>query len=114
MHWVRAIDVYAGVAKEVEPKRFRLKQADDALQAAQIVLLRSNRAGGCGRKGHTVGAQLAHARADQKKLQMRRICVSAGGAGCEVDSALGEEQIEWARILTTIDEQLSGLSVMSS
>ena len=33
--WCRAIDVYAGVAKDVEPKRERLRQADQELKDAQ-------------------------------------------------------------------------------
>jgi dynein heavy chain, axonemal len=33
--WCRAIDVYAGVAKDVEPKRERLRQADQELKEAQ-------------------------------------------------------------------------------
>lgn len=37
--WVHAMDVYSKVAKEVEPKRQRLKEMNDQLDSANALLL---------------------------------------------------------------------------
>jgi dynein heavy chain len=36
--WVHAMDVYSKVAKEVEPKRLRLKEMNDQLNEANTLL----------------------------------------------------------------------------
>jgi len=107
--WCRAIDVYAGVAKEVEPKRQRLRQADQQLQEAQVSLNEKQaQLHQVVRNVAKLEQQLAQAQADQKELQDQAdLCEARVSRAAKLTSALGEEQIAWTHHVSDLDTQLT-------
>jgi len=109
--WCRAIDVYAGVAKDVEPKRERLRQADQELNAAQASLAKKQQElQQVEANVRKLEAQLAKARADQKELQEQAdLCEARVGRAASLTSALGEEQVAWKQHVVDLDVQLTNI-----
>ena len=106
--WVRAVDTYAGVAKEVEPKRKRLKEADELLQVAQSSLAEKQaQLESVVEKVRQLEEQLAQAQSDQKQLQDEAdLCEARVARAAKLTSALGAEQVEWMRAIRALDEKL--------
>lgn len=106
--WCRAIDVYARVFKEIEPKRERLRQADEELKGAQGQLAEKQaELQAVVDKVKILEDQLAKAQADQKELQDQAdLCEARVDRAAKLTSALGEEQIAWTQHVKDLDLQL--------
>ncbi|CAK9112245.1 Dynein axonemal heavy chain 6 (Axonemal beta dynein heavy chain 6) (Ciliary dynein heavy chain 6) [Durusdinium trenchii] len=95
--WVRAMDVYARVARSIEPKKEKLKEAEDANAAAENKLMakkkelkavQDNVAG--------LQMQLARARSKAEKLEQdAETCKVQLGRAEKLLAGLGNESVRW-------------------
>jgi len=109
--WCCAMDIYARVAKEVEPKRARLAAANAELQEAQDKLkVKQDQLQEVEDKVAELQRQLAQAEADQKSLvEQSELCNGRLQRAGILTGALGDEAVRWAETKTAIDDQLTKL-----
>jgi dynein heavy chain len=111
--WARAMDVYARVAKEVEPKKAKLAEANSQLDAA-MKTLNEKKANlkEVQDKVAALEAQLSAAQAEQKNLaDQADLCQARLDRSGKLTSALGDEQVNWTNEsanLSVLLEQLVG------
>ena len=111
--WARAMDVYARVAKEVEPKKAKLAEANSQLDTAMTTLnAKKANLKEVQDKVAVLQQQLDGALAEQKSLSDQAdLCQARLDRSGKLTSALGDEQVNWTReseILTVKLEQLVG------
>eukprot|EP00960_Hanusia_phi_P070417 767305-Hanusia_phi.AAC.13 len=109
--WCRAMDVYARVAKEVEPKRIKLAEANAQLDSAMEALnekkanLRSVQ-----EKVEELEKQLNEALTEKKNLaDQAALCEARLSRAGKLTSALGDEQVSWTEQSALLSIQLEAL-----
>ncbi len=106
--WCKAIDVYAQVAKKVEPKRLRLNAANDDLKSAQELLqaqiAKLNHAIECVRNWEN---QVKDSEAQLLSLQNQMLtCENRLNRSSRLTNALGKELDAWADSISSYEFQL--------
>ena len=109
--WARAMDVYARVAKEVEPKKAKLAEANAQLDTAMSTLN--------GKKANLkevqdkvaeLERQLNEALHEQKSLKdQAELCEARLVRAGKLTSALGDEQVNWTNQSAALSIQLEKL-----
>ena len=104
--WVRAMDTYARVAKTVEPKKAKLKEATGKLQSSQAMLKEKQaalqeveeRVAGLKRKLDATQAKARELEAQEKEctIKLERASKLIGG--------LGSEKERWEQLCVTLEE----------
>ncbi len=109
--WCKAIDVYAHVAKEVEPKRMRLKAADDDLKSAQALLeaqcVKLRDAIKCVQDWED---QVKESEAQLTSLQNQMLtCENRLNRSARLTNALGKELGAWADSISSYESHLKSV-----
>ena len=109
--WCRAMDVYARVAKEVEPKKAKLAEANSQLDAAMTTLnAKKANLKSVQDKVAELEKQLNEALAEQKSLSdQAELCEARLGRAGKLTSSLGDEQINWTNESANLSVQLEKL-----
>jgi len=109
--WTIAMDVYARVAKEVEPKKARLAEANKTLQEAQATLgVKQAQLAEVEAKVAELQAQLKAAQDEQQGLrEQAELCENRLARAGVLTSALGDEAVRWGETADLIKDQLHRL-----
>ena len=106
--WARAMDVYHEVAKVVEPKKAKLKEAESSLASANATLKEKQDAlNAVIANVESLQKQLADAQAEQKALNdeadiTKNRLIRAG----KLTSALADEGVRWQETADSLGEQI--------
>eukprot|EP00961_Rhodomonas_salina_P038056 511646-Rhodomonas_salina.1 len=110
--WCRAIDVYAAVAREVEPKKARLREADAELASAEATL--GEKRAELDEVQARVAAlevRLEEAERDQRDMQAQAdLCQARMDRAGRLTSALGAEQVAWSEQAQALSERLERIA----
>merc|ERR1719305_812703 len=106
--WVRAMDVYAKVAKDVEPKKAKLQNAKDSLAAAQASLKEKQDA------LQAVEDKLAELEKKQndtlnekqRLADENELCTNRSDRAAKLTNALGSEKIRWGESVTKLNNDI--------
>lgn len=106
--WVRAIDVYAKVAKEVEPKKARLKLAKDELNVVMSELkIKQDKLADVENQIRELQSQYDHSVSEKKKLEHSIQQTSSRlKRASKLTTALADEQIRWKESIEQFDKEL--------
>eukprot|EP00933_Yihiella_yeosuensis_P043885 TRINITY_DN38909_c0_g1_i1.p1 TRINITY_DN38909_c0_g1~~TRINITY_DN38909_c0_g1_i1.p1 ORF type:complete len:1392 (-),score=349.09 TRINITY_DN38909_c0_g1_i1:292-4071(-) len=107
--WVRAMDVYARVARSIEPKKAKLKGAEDSFAAADAKL-QSKKAElkVVQDKVAALQLQLMRARSKAEKLEDdAETCKVKLGRAEKLLAGLGNESVRWAAASTVLEKNLT-------
>merc|ERR1712166_627749 len=106
--WVRAMDVYAKVAKDVEPKKAALKGAKDSLSAAQSSLKEKQDAlQDVENKLNELEEKQNATLAEKQRLSdENELCTSRSARAGKLTNALGSEKIRWDESVTKLNEDI--------
>lgn len=106
--WVRAMDVYAKVAKVVEPKRQTLRDAEGKLNAMQAELdKKQGELQEVVDKVEALSAQLLSTQNELKELQEQAdLCEKRLLRAGKLTSALGDEAVRWTETAGQLEERL--------
>ncbi|KAG2466381.1 DYH6 protein, partial [Polypterus senegalus] len=109
--WVRAMDLYSRVAKEVEPKRQKAAAAQAELDATKALLAeKQGRLKDVEDKIKVLQSQFESSVAEKenlaKKMALTQAQLSRAG---KLTSALGDEQIRWQESVTNFEEEISNV-----
>ena len=109
--WCCAMDVYSRVAKEVEPKRLKLAEANASLAAAQSALQEKQDAlAVVEAKVAELQRQLKQAQDDQKTLlEQSALCEGRLTRAGVLTNALGDEAVRWGETTLVLQEKLRRL-----
>nr|KAI8727104.1 dynein heavy chain 6; axonemal-like isoform X4 [Biomphalaria glabrata] len=103
--WVRAIDVYSAVAKQVEPKKQALAEAQDVLNEVLSVLKAKQD------QLAEVEKQIKNLQAVFDKSMERNMAVTAARLkrSSKLTTALADEQVRWEESVANFDVQLKNV-----
>ncbi|CAF0752073.1 unnamed protein product [Brachionus calyciflorus] len=106
--WVRAIDVYAKVAKEVEPKQAKLKQAKDELAVVMSELkAKQDKLAQVENQIKELQSQYEHSVSEKKKLEHSIQQTSSRlKRASKLTTALADEQVRWKESIVQFDKEL--------
>ena len=109
--WCRAMDVYARVAKDVEPKKAKLSEANAQLDKAMSALNeKKSNLKKVQDKVMELESQLNAALIEKKYLSdQAALCEARLARSGKLTSSLGDEQINWAQQAAMLTEQLERL-----
>ena len=109
--WAKAMDVYARVAKEVEPKKAKLAEANAQLSSAMATL--NEKQANLQKVQDKVAeleSQLNNAMAEKKNLSDQAdLCQARLVRAGKLTAALGDEQVNWTNLSASISVQLEKL-----
>jgi len=109
--WCCAMNVYARVAKDVEPKKAKLAEANSQLETA-MTTLNAKKANLKSVQDKVAGleAQLNGALAEQKSLaDQADLCQARLSRAGKLTAALGDEQVNWTKESANLSIQLEKL-----
>ncbi|KAI8732054.1 dynein heavy chain 6, axonemal isoform X4 [Biomphalaria glabrata] len=109
--WVRAIDVYSAVAKQVEPKKQALAEAQDVLNEVLSVLkAKQDQLAEVEKQIKNLQAVFDKSMAEKKSLE-RNMAVTAARLkrSSKLTTALADEQVRWEESVANFDVQLKNV-----
>ncbi|XP_051785909.1 dynein axonemal heavy chain 6 [Erpetoichthys calabaricus] len=109
--WVRAMDLYSRVAKEVEPKRQKAAAAQAELDATKALLAeKQGKLKEVEDKIKVLQSQFESSVAEKENLAKKMALTQAqlNRAG-KLTSALGDEQVRWQESVTNFEEEISNV-----
>ncbi|KAI8731251.1 dynein heavy chain 6, axonemal isoform X3, partial [Biomphalaria glabrata] len=109
--WVRAIDVYSAVAKQVEPKKQALAEAQDVLNEVLSVLkAKQDQLAEVEKQIKNLQAVFDKSMAEKKSLE-RNMAVTAARLkrSSKLTTALADEQVRWEEGVANFDVQLKNV-----
>lgn len=106
--WVRAIDLYARVFKDVEPKRNRLKQAEEELRVVMTELKgKQEKLQEVENQIKSLQNQFEFSMSEKKKLEHSISQTSSRlKRASKLTTALADEQIRWKESIQVFDKEL--------
>ena len=106
--WVRAIDIYARVFKEVEPKKAKLKLAEDELRVVMSELkLKQDKLAQVENQIRELQDQYDSSVAEKKKLEhSMQQTASRLKRASKLTTALADEQVRWSESIKVFDGEL--------
>ena len=107
--WVRAIDIYARVFKEVEPKKAKLKQAEDELKIVLSELkVKQDKLSEVENQIKELQNQYETSVSEKKKLEHGMMQTSSRlKRASKLTTALADEQIRWKESIEVFDKELN-------
>jgi len=107
--WVRAMDVYAKVAKDVEPKKAALAGAKASLASAQASLKEKQDAlGAVEAKLNELEEKQSFTLGEKKRLQDESdLCTGRLDRAGKLTAALASEKIRWTENVAKLNEQIN-------
>ena len=109
--WARAIDVYAKVFKEVEPKKAKLKQAEDELRVVMSELkLKQEKLAEVENQIKELQNQYEFSVSEKKKLEHSIQQTSSRlKRASKLTTALADEQVRWKESIEVFDKELGNV-----
>eukprot|EP00929_Paragymnodinium_shiwhaense_P066427 TRINITY_DN33321_c0_g4_i1.p1 TRINITY_DN33321_c0_g4~~TRINITY_DN33321_c0_g4_i1.p1 ORF type:complete len:3770 (+),score=1255.81 TRINITY_DN33321_c0_g4_i1:195-11312(+) len=106
--WVRAMDVYARVARSIEPKKEKLKSSEESLAAAESKLAtKKAELKAVQDKVAGLQLQLMRARGKAEKLEQdAELCTIKLGRAEKLLLGLGDESVRWAAASKVLEKNL--------
>jgi dynein heavy chain len=110
--WVRAIDIYARVFKEVEPKKAKLRQAEDELKVVLSELkLKQDKLADVENQIKELQSQYETSVSEKKKLEHGMMqTASRLKRASKLTTALADEQVRWQESIQNFDKELNNVT----